>query len=81
MTLCGPYVWPVDVCPTYLAQQQNRRLTAVLLGPHPGTVDNRLARLAELHGLDLGSPRGTAPAIAALLPHDTGQGEDCHGSV
>ncbi|WP_328950777.1 helix-turn-helix domain-containing protein [Streptomyces sp. NBC_00184] len=79
MTLCGPYLWPADVCPTYLAQQQDRRLTAVLLGPHPSTVDNRLARLAELHGLDLGSPRGTAPAIAALLPHDTGQGS--HGSV
>ncbi|MFE9860487.1 helix-turn-helix domain-containing protein [Streptomyces sp. NPDC005780] len=63
------------------AQQQDRRLTAVLLGLHPNTVDNRLARLAELTGLDLGSPRGTALAIAALLLHDTGQGEDGHGSA
>ncbi|WP_326657489.1 PucR family transcriptional regulator [Streptomyces sp. NBC_00385] len=66
---------------TYLAQQQDRRLTAVLLGLHPNTVDNRLARLAELTGLDLGSPRGTALAIAALLLRDTGQAEDGHGSV
>ncbi|MGW0937662.1 PucR family transcriptional regulator [Streptomyces sp. NPDC002666] len=66
---------------TYLAQQQDRRLTAVLLGLHPNTVDNRLARLAELTGLDLGSPRGIALAIAALLLHDTGQGDEVHGSA
>ncbi|WP_406455530.1 helix-turn-helix domain-containing protein [Streptomyces sp. NBC_00876] len=65
---------------THLAQQQDRRLTAALLGLHPNTVDNRLARLAELTGLDLGSPRGTALAIAALLLHDTGQGDGGHGS-
>lgn len=66
---------------TYLAQQQDRRLTAALLGMHPNTVDNRLARLAELTGLDLGSPRGIALAIAALLLHDTGQGDEVHGNA
>ncbi|MCX5112295.1 helix-turn-helix domain-containing protein [Streptomyces sp. NBC_00378] len=66
---------------TYLAQQQDRRLTAVLLGLHPNTVDNRLARLAELTGLNLGAPRDTALAIAALLLHDTGQGDEGHGSA
>ncbi|WP_405405737.1 PucR family transcriptional regulator [Streptomyces sp. NBC_01104] len=66
---------------TYLAQQQDRRLTAVLLGLHPNTVDNRLARLAELTGLDLGSPRGTALAIAALLLRDTGQGDEGRGGA
>lgn len=56
---------------THLAQQQDRRRTAAVLGLHPNTVDNRLARFAELTGLDLASPRGTALAIAALLLHDT----------
>ncbi|MEW1687225.1 PucR family transcriptional regulator [Streptomyces sp. NPDC091265] len=65
---------------THLAQQQDRRLTAALLGLHPNTVDNRLARLAELTGLDLASPRGTALAIAALLLHDTGHEHGAHGS-
>ncbi|MFI6649136.1 PucR family transcriptional regulator [Streptomyces sp. NPDC050529] len=66
---------------TYLAQRQDRRLTAALLGLHPNTVDNRLARLAELTGLDPGSPRGTALAIAALLLHDSGQGDVGRGSA
>ncbi|WP_329160382.1 helix-turn-helix domain-containing protein [Streptomyces sp. NBC_01717] len=66
---------------THLAHQQDRRLTAALLGLHPNTVDNRLARLAELTGLDLVSPRGTALAIAALLLHDSGHGTDgTHGA-
>ncbi len=52
---------------TYLEHQQDRRTTAKRLGLHPNTVDNRLARIADLTGLDLASPRGTALALAALL--------------
>ncbi|MCQ4041334.1 PucR family transcriptional regulator [Streptantibioticus rubrisoli] len=52
---------------TYLESQRDRRGTARQLGLHPNTVDNRLARIAELTGLDLSAPRGTALALAALL--------------
>ncbi len=54
----------------YLKHQQDRRTTARRLGLHPNTVDNRLARIADLTGLDLASPRGTALALAALLLRD-----------
>ncbi|MFD3658084.1 PucR family transcriptional regulator [Streptomyces sp. NPDC058620] len=57
---------------THLAQQQDRRRTATVLGLHPNTVDNRLARFTTLTGLDPASPRGAALTIAALLLHDTG---------
>jgi hypothetical protein len=60
----------VDTLRTYLNHQQDRRGTAKRLGLHPNTVDNRLARIAELTGLDLASPRGTALALAALLLRD-----------
>ncbi|MFG2628873.1 PucR family transcriptional regulator [Streptomyces sp. NPDC048473] len=60
----------------HLAQHQDRRLTAALLGLHPNTVDNRLAKLTELTGLDPSSPRGAALAIAALLLRDTVAGAD-----
>jgi len=52
---------------SYLEHQQDRRGTAKRLGLHPNTVDNRLARIADLTGLDLASPRGSALALAALL--------------
>lgn len=52
---------------TYLETGQDRRGSARLLGLHPNTVDNRLARITDLTGLDLASPRGTALALAALL--------------
>ncbi|MEV0323147.1 PucR family transcriptional regulator [Streptomyces sp. NPDC050658] len=51
----------------HLAHQQERRATAAALGLHPNTVDNRLAKIGELTGIDLSAPRGTALAIAALL--------------
>lgn len=57
----------VETLRTYLEHQQDRRITARRLGLHPNTVDNRLARIADLTGLDLTSPRGTALALAALL--------------
>jgi hypothetical protein len=60
----------VETLRTYLNHQQDRRGTAKRLGLHPNTVDNRLARIAELTGLDLASPRGTALALAALLLRD-----------
>ncbi len=57
----------VQTLRTYLEHQQDRRATAKRLGMHPNTVDNRLARIADLTGLDMASPRGTALALAALL--------------
>ncbi|WP_353945127.1 helix-turn-helix domain-containing protein [Streptomyces sp. HUAS MG91] len=55
----------------HLAHRQDRRATADALGLHPNTVDNRLAKIAELTGIDLSSPRGTALVIAALLLRDS----------
>ncbi|WP_405646236.1 PucR family transcriptional regulator [Streptomyces sp. NBC_00019] len=52
---------------THLEQRQDRRATARLLNLHPNSVDNRLARIAELTGLDPGAPRDAALALAALL--------------
>lgn len=60
----------VETLRAYLKHQQDRRATAKRLGLHPNTVDNRLARIADLTGLDLASPRGTALALAALLLRD-----------
>ncbi|WP_346776430.1 helix-turn-helix domain-containing protein [Streptomyces sp. HNM0574] len=51
----------------HLEQRRERRGTARHLGVHPNTVDNRLARAAELTGLDLTAPRGATLALAALL--------------
>ncbi|MEU7581901.1 helix-turn-helix domain-containing protein [Streptomyces sp. NPDC041068] len=51
----------------YLALRQDRRATARRLSLHPNTVDNRLARVSSLTGLDLTSSHGTALALAALL--------------
>ncbi|MFI1739513.1 PucR family transcriptional regulator [Streptomyces sioyaensis] len=57
---------------THLEQAQDRRATARLLTLHPNTVDNRLARISALTGLDLSTPRGAALALAALLLRDAG---------
>ncbi|WDM14185.1 helix-turn-helix domain-containing protein [Streptomyces lavenduligriseus] len=48
-----------------------RRVAAHALGPHPDTVDNRLARTAERTRIDLSSPEGTATVIAALQLRET----------
>ncbi|MFG2530190.1 PucR family transcriptional regulator [Streptomyces sp. NPDC048516] len=58
---------------THLEQAQDRRATARLLTLHPNTVDNRLARISALTGLDLATPRGAALALAALLLRDAGE--------
>jgi hypothetical protein len=60
----------VETLRTYLGSRQERRSTARQLGLHPNTVDNRLARITELTGLDLAAPHGTALALAALLLRD-----------
>lgn len=65
----------VDTLRVHLARQQDRRATAAALDLHPNTVDNRLARIRQLTGIDLASPRGTALAIAALLLRDAASSE------
>ncbi|MEU8997796.1 helix-turn-helix domain-containing protein [Streptomyces caniferus] len=61
---------PLPQAPPALEQAQDRRATARQLTLHPNTVDNRLARISTLTGLDLSTPRGTALALAALLLRD-----------
>ncbi|ATL28933.1 PucR family transcriptional regulator [Streptomyces formicae] len=56
----------------YLELGQDRRATGRRLSLHPNTVDNRLARVAALTGLDLTSSYGTALALAALLLREVG---------
>ncbi|MFJ4713481.1 PucR family transcriptional regulator [Streptomyces sp. NPDC088785] len=57
----------VETLRVHIELRHDRRGTAHRLGLHPNTVDNRLARIAELTGLDIASPRGNALALAALL--------------
>ncbi|WP_405660427.1 helix-turn-helix domain-containing protein [Streptomyces sp. NBC_01166] len=57
----------IETLRAHLEHRHDRRGTARHLGLHPNTVDNRLARIAELTGLDIASPRGNALALAALL--------------
>lgn len=57
----------IDTLRVHLEHRQDRRGTAHHLGLHPNTVDNRLARITRLTGLDIASPRGNALALAALL--------------
>ncbi|MFD3659957.1 PucR family transcriptional regulator [Streptomyces sp. NPDC058659] len=57
----------IDTLRVHLEHRHDRRSTARHLGLHPNTVDNRLARISELTGLDTGSARGNALALAALL--------------
>lgn len=57
----------------YLAERQDRRRTARVLGLHPNTVDNRLARIGELIGTEVTSPQGfalllTAQTVRVLRP-------------
>lgn len=57
----------IETLRVHLEHRHDRRSTARHLGLHPNTVDNRLARIAELTGLDIASARGNALALAALL--------------
>lgn len=56
----------------FLDEQHDRRRTARRLGLHPNTVDNRLARVAELTGLDTSTPRGITLLVTALALRDLG---------
>ncbi|MFF4173034.1 helix-turn-helix domain-containing protein [Streptomyces sp. NPDC001744] len=60
----------VETLRAHLEHRHDRRSTARHLGLHPNTVDNRLARINELAGLDSASLHGSALALAALLPRD-----------
>ncbi|MFI0237915.1 PucR family transcriptional regulator [Streptomyces sp. NPDC016845] len=64
----------IETLRVHLAQGRDRRATAAALTLHPNTVDNRLARVTRLTGIDLGTPHGAALAVGALLLHDTGRG-------
>jgi hypothetical protein len=64
----------VETLRTHLEQRQDRRATARLLSLHPNSVDNRLARIQELTGLDLTDPRDVTLALAALLLREAGIG-------
>ncbi|MFJ9890154.1 PucR family transcriptional regulator [Streptomyces sp. NPDC091287] len=57
----------IDTLRIHLEHGHDRRATAHHLGLHPNTVDNRLARITHLTGLDIASPRGNALALAALV--------------
>ncbi|MGW7413929.1 PucR family transcriptional regulator [Streptomyces sp. NPDC054863] len=57
----------IETLRVHLEHRHDRRSTAHHLGLHPNTVDNRLARITELTGLDIASARGNALALAALL--------------
>lgn len=54
----------------FLEEQYDRRRTARRLSLHPNTVDNRLARVTELTGLDPATPRGVALLMTALALRD-----------
>jgi hypothetical protein len=64
----------VETLRTHLEQRQDRRATAQLLNLHPNSVDNRIARVQDLTGLDLADPRDVALALAALLLRDADNG-------
>ena len=55
---------------TYVAQHQDRRATAGILGVHRNTVDNRISRAGALMGADVTSPQGYALALAALTARE-----------
>ncbi|WP_183093992.1 PucR family transcriptional regulator [Nocardioides stalactiti] len=52
---------------SYVAAGLSRRRTAVALGVHPNTVDNRLRRVAALTGLDPTAPADVPTLRAALV--------------
>lgn len=56
----------------YLAHDFNRKRVARELGVHPNTIDNRLARIAELTGADPRTSRGLLLLGSALTVDDLG---------
>ena len=72
-TLLDPLADRPDLLHTvrvFLEEEYDRRRTASRLGLHPNTVDNRLARLTELTGLDPATPRGVALLLTSLALRD-----------
>lgn len=72
-TLLDPLAERPDLLHTvrvFLEEEYDRRRTASRLGLHPNTVDNRLARVTELTGLDPATPRGVALLLTALALRD-----------
>lgn len=57
----------LETVATYLAQDHDRRRTALALHVHPNTLDHRLRRIQLLTGLDLGTTKGLVDAAAALV--------------
>ncbi|MER5867021.1 helix-turn-helix domain-containing protein [Kitasatospora sp. NPDC002040] len=54
----------------HLAERQDRRRTARALGLHPNTVDNRLARIGELTGAEVGTAHGFALLLTAYTQRE-----------
>lgn len=74
-TLLDPLAERPDLLHTvrvFLEEGYDRRRTAGRLGLHPNTVDNRLARVTELTGLNPATPRGVALLLTALALRDLG---------
>lgn len=60
----------LDTVRVFLEEAYDRRRTAQRLGLHPNTVDNRLARVTDLTGLNPATPRGVALLMTALALRD-----------
>jgi hypothetical protein len=56
----------LDTLAAYVDHDFNRRRTARCLGVHPNTVDNRLARIADLTGADPSTAQGLITLANAL---------------
>lgn len=72
-TLLDPLAERPDLLHTvrvFLEEEYDRRRTAHRLGLHPNTVDNRLARVTELTGLNPATPRGVALLMTTLALRD-----------
>lgn len=63
-----------DTVRTHLGNGRNRLVTARLLGVHPNTVDNRLARFASLTGIDIATGHGAVLVYTATLLRAAGHG-------
>lgn len=62
----------VETLEAYVAADLDRRATALALGVHPNTIDNRLARAGTLMGTDLRTSAGLLLVATALATRRTG---------
>lgn len=65
-----------DTLDTYFAHDFNRRRTARVLKVHPNTIDNRLARIADITGVDPRTSRGLM-LLGSALTLDRFSPTDC----